>query len=494
MPDKDPRSYWGTFIESGQLNGLPIYVREPKYDPGRLWISKNAGLNTWILTDSDPSTISTLQHILSKCKCIGGAVNCDIKSCEWYWAESQWLLPEVSVTDGICETCTTNDDCIAFRAEICCDGTFSCSGASTNTCIHVGWIKLLDEKIYVLETVGSIRIPIERYGYTPYIKATASATWKIKKGITETGNKHAVYLYDLSLDLQIVALNSVIGGPHYDFKTENPNGTKIWNDGQSGSNDIIVQINDDGLYETDYMEFQIEIFAKDNVFLKSEDLNVMSVVIIAPNGGQRGVVQFVEKQYQVYEQDKTIEIPVERINGTDGDISVEYYVINKKLPTTATFGRDYQEFGCWKRLLHHECKYLFPLMSLLPEVTNLRSAQRYFDIIAESGHSNGSNHHPFATNDFLKSFNLSKTDYQYPIEWNKGFGCCSNTTTIRTYPVIFDYEWLQFRLEWPLDPTIEFDQIWAQMELPTSYNDSIISMNNPSDISLTKVKSSTYKS
>ena len=119
--------------------------------------------------------------------------------------------------------------------------------------------------------------------------------------------------------------------------------------------------------------------------------------------------------------------------------------------------------------------------SLLPAVTDLISAQRYFDIITKSGYGNGSK---FSSDDFFTLFNSTKHNYQYPKEWSKGFGCCSNTITPRTYPVIYDYEWLQFRLEWPLDETIKYDQIWAQMKLPTN---TTITNTNPADISRTKV-------
>eukprot|EP01084_Bolivina_argentea_P178263 308144_1 len=491
--DKDPRVYYGSFVELMQMsfavdtkiyvNGEKIYKRGKMYDTDELWMAKYVRLNTWILTEYEPS--ATPLNIIATCICMN-VLQCDLIDCqEWYWGEHIWavsseLLPSVTIQNRLCETCRTNNDCNAFRAEICCDGSIECVGIPINTCVHVGWITLLDHKIYVLETDGIFGVPVQRYGFPRHIKLSASATWKVIKGTTEADNKEAVYFYDLPFEQQ------QIGIMHYDFTTENPNNTKNWHDGQLSYVDIIVEINDDGVFETDFEEFQIQIFPKENVFLKTSDLNVMSVIIIAPNSGNRGSIQFSELKFQVYEEDKTIEIPVERVNGSDGAVSVEYSVINKKLPETATFGRDYKEFGIWERILHHECDYLQPLGSLLPVVTDLMSAQRYFDVIANSGYPKNAS--TFSSDAFLSKFQLHKADYQYPKEWTKGFGCCSNTLTQRTYPEIYDYEWLQFRLEWPLDSSIKYDQIWPQMNLPIFYNSSTVTSKNPADISLKKLK------
>eukprot|EP01083_Nonionella_stella_P222935 795052_1 len=499
-----PRPYFGTFVEfetspsfvvdSIFVNGGRIYRGSAIYDPEELWIVKHSGLNTWILTESEPT--SPPSSIIATCICLN-QLQCDLIDCqEWYWDEqmsavTSELLPSVKILNRKCETCKTNDDCNAYRAEICCDGMIKCDGIAPKTCVHVGWIKFMDHKIYVLESDGVIGVPIERYGFIKHVKLPASAKWKVIPGTAEPDNKAAVYYYDLPLEEQEIVRKlpkSMVGGPHYDFTTENPNNTKHWQDEQLSYTDIMIEIHDDGLFEPHFEEFQLQLFPHENVFLKPSDINIMSVIIIGPNGGNRGLIQFADAQYEVYEEDQSITIPVQRVNGSDGDISVEYFVINHKLPESATFGRDYQEFGVWERLLHHECDYLKPLGSMLPAVTDLVSAQRYFDRIAQSGRL--ANESQFSSDEFLSAFLTASTamNYQYPKEWSKGFGCCSDTTRPKTYPHIYDYEWLQFRLEWPLDPTIEHDQIWAQMKLPTDYNHTTVTTTHPADISVTRSK------
>ena len=161
--------------------------------------------------------------------------------------------------------------------------------------------------------------------------------------MTEPGNKEAVYFYDLPEDQQEIAINTPIGGPHYDFTIDNPNITKNWADGQLTWLNIIVRIKDDHIFDTVFKEFQIKISPEGPVYLSPDDLDTTSVIIIAPNGGDRGVIQFEETQYQFYEEDGLVKIPVQRVDGSDGDISVEYFVRNEKLPETATYGRDYKE-------------------------------------------------------------------------------------------------------------------------------------------------------
>ena len=314
---------------------------------------------------------------------------------------------------------------------------------------------------------------------------TAEATWEVLPGrVTEPDNKPAIYFYNLTEQERIFADKSLgINLVNYDFTTEDPNitnGTKTWINqvGDRESKYIEVEINDDGIYEEDFEEFVIQIMPKTMVYLTSEDIQNLSVIIIAPNNGKRGTIQFTETRYQVYEDHGVLQIPVERIEGSDGDISVEYSVINEKLAQTATFGRDYKELGVWQRIFHHECNYLDGLNTFQKSILDLRSAQRYFDIITKSGiqpgvNSSNLNVAKFLTDDFMKfQFNQSEINYRYPIEWNKGFGCCADKdrVTATTYPQIYDFQFLQFRMEWPFDSTIQFDQIWAQNELPMQYN------------------------
>ena len=41
------------------------------------------------------------------------------------------------------------------------------------------------------------------------------------------------------------------------------------------------------------------------------------------------------------EADGEVTLTVERVDGTDGDVSIEYFIKNAKTPDTAAFGRDY---------------------------------------------------------------------------------------------------------------------------------------------------------
>ena len=143
------------------------------YDTPILWIARHKFMNTWIITESEPSSAPI--NIITQCQCPGGINNCALTACEFYWGEIVSipnLLPDVTISDRKCETCLTNDDCNVFRAEICCDGIIQCPGIPPNKCVHVGWVQLLDDKIYVLENTGSVAIPVRRDGFPQHINLT----------------------------------------------------------------------------------------------------------------------------------------------------------------------------------------------------------------------------------------------------------------------------------------------------------------------------------
>ena len=186
--------------------------------------------------------------------------------------------------------------------------------------------------------------------------------------------------------------------------------------------------------------------------MKEEDAGQVSVIIIGPNDGQRGAIGFKDIEYHFKEEQVNISIPVERIDGSDGSIMVEYNIkTNSKytLSENAEYGRDFIPFGSWTRILHHECDYL---KYLAPSISNLDSAQRYISLFPEDGQ----------TNDFFSN----TTQWLYQDKFRYGFGCCVPLTAVtpRTYPYQWMPQWSLLKIEYPLDLSFSEAQIVSQNE------------------------------
>ena len=160
----DPRLYWGSY-EKIKTNP-EVYLRGPIYDSHDIWIFQFLG--TLYLTNENPISqsgtieMTNLRYIAST----------DTKLGEWKWQHNNDILPlETKLKVGACDDCIEDADCNLFRGEMCCDGIIrKCiinGQQEKNKCVHVGFITFVDQKMYVLENVGHIQIPIQRYGSGP---------------------------------------------------------------------------------------------------------------------------------------------------------------------------------------------------------------------------------------------------------------------------------------------------------------------------------------
>jgi ribosomal protein L35AE/L33A len=113
-------------------------------------------------------------------------------------------------------------------------------------------------------------------------------------------------------------------------------GTLRWNDGDDSGKTITVPIIDDTIHEDDET-FILELSEPDGG-AELNNPNVAQVTIVNDDPKpEPGILKFLKADYSVSEDGKTANIPVIRVNGSDGAVSVEC----NSSDGTATAGDDY---------------------------------------------------------------------------------------------------------------------------------------------------------
>ena len=189
----------------------------------------------------------------------------------------------------------------------------------------------------------------------------------------------AQYFYHLSVAEQVAAIDNFANGTSpYDFTTDidavtNPEAAVLtWTVNGDGAS-AVSEMNDKNIYITIMDDTMAELFEPFHIDLSSElmyvvdpagpkqhlptiplwvhtygahpksQLKSLEIVIIGPNDNNPGRIGFQHTRVEVYEENLVAELTVERVGGSEGPVSVEYWVQNDKLDETATFGRDYKE-------------------------------------------------------------------------------------------------------------------------------------------------------
>lgn len=138
----------------------------------------------WILSAKSPISMIADKDVILRCDCKSqNMMNCDLLDCSndrWFYGSllmDSFKLDQVLIQNRSCRICSNDADCMPYFAEKCCTDNTQCESNLIDTCVHVGWLRFNDHKIYVLETVGELQIPIERWGYSSQIQLTVCCTY-----------------------------------------------------------------------------------------------------------------------------------------------------------------------------------------------------------------------------------------------------------------------------------------------------------------------------
>ena len=304
--------------------------------------------------------------------------------------------------------------------------------------------------------------------YTPYLKEIELVAGTVNYTITTDGidSKHSPATNYWNLP-EKVRENTIYpsndeSDPTYDFKSPDGNeGVLIFDENTAAVVSLTIEVFDDLRYEREHEAFIIRMHTPDPFYFT--DPIETEFIIIGPNSGNRGVISFEKTEYNIDEDIGTLKVPVNRVNGADGDITVEYYTESPRMGNDAIFGRDYEELGIYEKILHHECDYL-PINN----DSETRLSQKYMDIITGSG--NNITIPSASSTIFMDTFDNTK--YIYPDEYIYGYGCCIDNKYLlvgTTYPSMWEYGYYKFRIEYPFNREINKDQIWLQWKLPNEY-------------------------
>jgi ribosomal protein L35AE/L33A len=111
-----------------------------------------------------------------------------------------------------------------------------------------------------------------------------------------------------------------------------------WDDGEEGSKTFTVAILDDSKVEDDEI-FKLKLKKAEGAELGSREKAKVTIIDNDSSTGEPGTLQFSKGSYSVDEDGGSVKIKVQRVDGSDGKVSVEYATSDD----SATEGDDYND-------------------------------------------------------------------------------------------------------------------------------------------------------